>query len=62
MASSPLMVGLPNGLRPGDSSNPFTEADLLVGGEVPKPWDETGDRTGEGDLLMAEDSELSPAM
>ncbi len=43
----------------GDISTPLMEADLEVGG-LPNP-DETGDRTGEGDLLRPEDNELSPA-
>lgn len=36
------------------------DADLLVGGEVLNPWDETGDRTGEGDLLYPDDNVLNP--
>jgi hypothetical protein len=45
-------VGLPNGLPPrcGESSKFLIEADLLVGGDVPRPWDDTGDLIGEGDL------------
>lgn len=40
---------LPNGLRVGLISTPFTLPGLLVGGLVPGPWLETGDRTGEGE-------------
>jgi hypothetical protein len=38
-AGAKLKVGLPNGLalRPGERSRPLIEADLLVGGDVPKP-------------------------
>jgi hypothetical protein len=44
--------GLPGPLKPllGDVSNPFTDAEILVGGEVPTPCEDTGDLMGEGDL------------
>jgi len=67
MVSSPpakercVEIGLPNGLPLGDISTPLIDADLLVGGDVPNPCDETGDRTGDGDLLWPEDKELRPA-
>lgn len=35
-------------------STPLMLAGLLVGGLVPKPWLETGDRIGEGDLFRAD--------
>ena len=44
-------VGLPRGRALGERSIPLTDADLLVGGEVPTPDDEIGDRMGEGDRL-----------
>lgn len=57
-----MEVGLPRAFERGDMSTPMTEADLLVGGEVLNPWDETGDLTGEGDLLTPpDDKELRPA-
>jgi hypothetical protein len=58
-----LSVGLPNGLllRVGESSMPLIDADLLFGVEEPNPWDETGDRMGDGDLCP-EDREVRPAM
>lgn len=43
--------GLPRGRALGERSIPLTDADLLVGGEVPNPGDEIGDRIGEGDRL-----------
>ena len=43
--------GLPRGLALGDTSMPLIDADLLVGGEVPTPGDEIGDRIGDGDRL-----------
>lgn len=67
MVSSPPFVGgcaeigLPSGCLRGESSTPLIDADLLVGGVVPKPCDDTGDRTGEGDLYPGEERELSPA-
>jgi hypothetical protein len=54
-------VGLPNAFTLGESSMPLTDADLLVGGEVPRPGDDTGDLIGDGDLLTPDDNELSPA-
>ena len=56
-----MEIGLPRGLPFGDISTPFTDADLLVGGEALKPCDETGDRIGDGDRLFPDDKELSPA-
>ncbi len=52
-------IGLAMPFPRGDISTPLMEADLEVGG-LPKP-DDTGDRTGEGDLLSPEDNEFSPA-
>jgi len=55
-------MGLPSGFARGEVSKPFTEADLLVGGDVENPCEETGERTGEGDLFCARDvKEFSPA-
>jgi hypothetical protein len=54
-------VGLPRGLALGEMSTPLTDADLLVGGEVPRPGDETGDRIGDGERLCPDDNELRPA-
>lgn len=45
-------TGLAKGLRLGDVSIPFTDPDLLWGGEAPPPELDTGERTGEGDRLM----------
>ena len=56
MVSSPpdgivwAKAGLASALVLGESSTPLTDADLLVGGDVPNPGDDIGDRTGEGDL------------
>lgn len=44
------------GLRAGDISRPLIEPDLLVGGEVPGPWEETGERMGDGARI-----DVSPA-
>lgn len=48
-------TGLPSGFLLGDVSRPLSEADLLFGGEVPAPpvVEETGDRIGDGDRLLA---------
>ena len=54
-------MGLPRGRALGERSMPLTDADLLVGGEVPTPEDEIGDLIGEGDRLCPEDNELRPA-
>ena len=70
MFSSPLDtrlcsvdVGLPRGFRTGDSLKPLTDPELLMGGEVSPPWDDTGDLIGEGDRLLAprDEIEVSPA-
>lgn len=55
------LLGLPSGLREGLISTPFTLPGLLVGGLVPGPWLETGDRIGDGERLRAEGREVSPA-
>lgn len=34
----------------GEISNPFKEVDMLVGGDVPKSWDDVGECSGDGDL------------
>lgn len=57
-------TGLPSGFLLGDVSRPLSEADLLSGGEGPAPpvVEETGDRIGDGDRLLAtEDMLVSPA-
>lgn len=47
----PQSRGLPATRVPqlGELSKPFVEGDTLVGGDVPKPWDETGERIGDGE-------------
>ena len=42
-----MLVGEPSGFLLGLSSKPLMEPDLLVGGEVPRPCEETGDLKGE---------------
>lgn len=57
-------TGLPSGCLVGDVSRPLSEADLLFGGDVPAPpvVEETGDRIGDGDRLLAtEDKLVRPA-
>lgn len=44
-------------------SRPFILPGLLVGGLVPGPWLETGDRIGDGDRFMADaEREVRPTM
>ena len=42
----------PRTLRLGDASRPLPEVETLVGGDVLKPWEDTGDRSGEGERGM----------
>ena len=44
----------PRARRPGEASRPWSEAGTLVGGVVPGPWEDTGERMGEGERLAAE--------
>lgn len=47
----------------GDMSKPLIEPDLLVGGEVSAPWDEMGERMGDGERLTpADEREVRPGM
>lgn len=57
-------LGLPNAsFRGGLISTPFMLPGLLVGGLVPCPWLDTGERMGDGDRFMAaEGSDVNPAM
>ena len=43
----------PGPLRLGEVSTPLDDGDTLVGGDVPNPWEETGERTGDGDRFWA---------
>ena len=55
-------VGLPSGLRPGDMLRPFTDPDLLFGGDVSGPCEDMGDLIGDGDRLAFIDvNEVRPA-
>lgn len=57
------LEGLPIGFLDGLMSSPFMLPGLLVGGLVPGPWLETGERMGDGDLFMADaDSDVRPTM
>lgn len=51
----PQSRGLPATRPPrlGEVSNPFVEGDTLVGGDVLKPCDETGERIGDGERFRA---------
>lgn len=59
MVNSPVLrprlysvdVGLPNGFLTGDKLNPFTDPDLLFGGDVSGACEDTGDLMGEGERL-----------
>jgi hypothetical protein len=55
-------VGLPNGLRTGDKLMPFTDPDLLCGGDVSGACEDTGDLIGEGERLTPiEARDVKPA-
>lgn len=45
--------GLPGSrpLRFGETSSPLTDVEILVGGEVLNPYDDVGERSGDGDLF-----------
>jgi len=49
-------------MRLGEVSTILGEAEPLVGGEGPKPEEETGDRTGDGDLFTLSTRDVRPAM
>lgn len=58
-----LEVGLPNAFeaRVGEVSVPLIDAALLVGGEVPRPCEDTGDLRGDGERCPDE-KEVIPAI
>ena len=47
----PMLLGLPIAFRGGLISTPFMLPGLLVGGLVPGPWLDMGERIGDGDLF-----------
>lgn len=69
MFSSPLArrlcsvdVGLPKGFRTGDMLKPLRDPELLFGGEVSPPCEDTGDLIGEGERpALRDDREVNPA-
>lgn len=48
-------------MRFGEDSFTLGEADPLVVGEVPKPTEETGDRTGDGERFTLSTRDVRPA-
>lgn len=55
-------VGLPRGFLTGDMLSPLIDPEMLFGGEVSGPCEDTGDLIGDGDRLTPLDPmEVSPA-
>lgn len=48
-------------VRVGDKSRPLKDVEILVGGEVPNPWDDVGDRKGDGDRFCTAELEEKEA-
>lgn len=48
-------------VRVGEKSSPLKDGAILVGGDVPNPWEDVGDRKGDGDRFCTAELEEKEA-